>query len=343
MRLVSRSHFGPRVMTMAAVLVSALLAWLPATVSAQQQCTIQAQPSVVTLSLTVSDNSIPVGTAISNTAATSIAVTCPASRSGFRVLISPTYYVPNTMPSVWAMRAFPGAGLRVTDGNGRVVSNRDASAPDLSRSIATINSPTGYRGTITLNHQLIKYRNLEFPPPGRIDFGVVYALHSYDNATRTASGPLAYVSINNGVPPVPTCTVTTGNVNVELPTISATSLRTAGATAGKTAFSVGLSCLRSNSSVYVTLTDATTSGNRTDLLTLAGDATARGIGIRIRRSSNVPVSFGPDSSDAGNPNQWLVGVARTTASIPMTAEYVATDNVTPGNVRALATFTMNYQ
>lgn len=95
--------------------------------------------------------------------------------------------------------------------------------------------------------------------------------------------------------------------------------------------------------VYITLTDATTPANRTDLLTLTGSSTAGGVGIRIRNSSRAAVSFGPDSPVAGNTNQWLVGPSDSTTSVPMSAEYVATGSVTPGTVRALATFTMSYQ
>jgi type 1 fimbria pilin len=240
------------------------------------------------------------------------------------------------------MPAFPGAGLRVTLGN-RVVSNRDRIDSDPDRSITTINSRSGYTGTITLNNQLLKWGDLEIPPYGRIDFGVVYALHSYDNTTRTTSAPLAFVSINNGLPPRPTCTVTTTNITVPLPTVAAARLRTEGTSAGRTAFSIGLNCVRSDAGVYITVTDATTPGNRTDLLTLTQNATAGGIGIRIRNPSDMPVYFGPDSADAGTVNQWRVGPARTTTAIRMTAEYVSTGDTTPGFVEALATFTMSYR
>jgi type 1 fimbria pilin len=76
---------------------------------------------------------------------------------------------------------------------------------------------------------------------------------------------------------------------------------------------------------------------------LAQDSSARGIAIRIRNPSGMPINFGPDSSDRGNVNQWRVGLARDTTSIPMSAEYVSTGVITPGSVRALATFTMSYQ
>jgi len=63
----------------------------------------------------------------------------------------------------------------------------------------------------------------------------------------------------------------------------------------------------------------------------------------MRDTNQAAVRLGPDSPVAGNTNQWLVGPATDTMTIPMTAEYVATGAVEPGIVRALATFTMSYQ
>ena len=95
--------------------------------------------------------------------------------------------------------------------------------------------------------------------------------------------------------------------------------------------------------MHITLTDSTTAGNRSDLLTLTNDSTARGVGIRIRNPSHAPVHFGPDSSARGTPNQWRVGRSERAMQIPLSAEYVSTGPVTPGTVRALATFTLSYQ
>jgi len=91
------------------------------------------------------------------------------------------------------------------------------------------------------------------------------------------------------------------------------------------------------------LTDATTPGNRTDLLTLTSGSTANGVRIRIRNQADNPVSFGPDAPTAGNTNQWLVGPSDSTTTIPMTAEYVSTGDVEAGTANAVATFTMSYQ
>ncbi|WP_157657276.1 fimbrial protein [Burkholderia ubonensis] len=137
------------------------------------------------------------------------------------------------------------------------------------------------------------------------------------------------------------CTVTTPNVNVTLPPVSAGKLNQAGATAGDTGFNIGLSC-QSGSNVYVTLTDLTDPSNTTTNLSLVPGSTASDVKLRILRNGN-PVGFGPDSADPGNTNQWLVGPSSSTSSIPLSAQYVSTGRVTPGTVKGAATFTLSYQ
>lgn len=151
-------------------------------------------------------------------------------------------------------------------------------------------------------------------------------------------------SLNTGnitVAPI-TCSVTTPAVNVTLPTISVSSLSSVGHTSGNTEFNIGLNC-QSGALVYVTLTDATTPGNTTSLLSLKPSATAAGIKLRILKDDGNPVSFGPDSAAAGTTNQWLVGSSSSTSEIPLTVQYYRDGTVTAGTVDAAATFTMSYQ
>jgi type 1 fimbria pilin len=146
---------------------------------------------------------------------------------------------------------------------------------------------------------------------------------------------------NITVSPV-TCSVTTPSVSVTLPTVSTTSLSSLGQTSGNTRFNIGLSC-QSGANVYVTLTDATTPGNTTSLLSLNPSSTAGGVKLRVLKNDGNPVSFGPDSAAAGNTNQWLVGSSASTSNIPLIVQYYRTGNLTAGTVNAVATFTMSYQ
>lgn len=139
-----------------------------------------------------------------------------------------------------------------------------------------------------------------------------------------------------------TCSVTTPSVSVTLPNISTTSLSSVGQTTGDTRFDIGLNC-NSGANVYVTLTDATTPGNTTSLLSLKPSSTAAGVKLRILKSDGNPVSFGPDSAAAGNTNQWLVGSSASVNDIPLTVQYYRDGALTAGTVNAAATFTMSYQ
>jgi len=97
---------------------------------------------------------------------------------------------------------------------------------------------------------------------------------------------------------------------------------------------------------HVTLTDATNTGNRSNVLTLSPDSQAKGVGIEVLKGDTV-LAYGPDSNATGNLNQWHAGTISTgmsTFSIPLTARYVQTDPVvTPGSANGRATFTMSYQ
>jgi type 1 fimbria pilin len=97
-------------------------------------------------------------------------------------------------------------------------------------------------------------------------------------------------------------------------------------------------------SVYTTLTDQTNPANQSNTLSLSASSTASGIGIQVLNGNTV-ISYGPDSSVVGNPNQWLAGsTGNGTFNIPLTARYAQTaPTVKPGTANGIATFTMSYQ
>jgi type 1 fimbria pilin len=141
-----------------------------------------------------------------------------------------------------------------------------------------------------------------------------------------------------------TCSVTTPAVDVTMPQTSTTRLPSVGSTDGTTAFNIGVN-RDVGVTVFVTLTDAITPSNRTNTLTLAADSTATRIACQGLYNNN-PISFGPDSSVAGNPGQFGVTASPTTGgpvSIPLSARYIRTGTIQPGTVKGLATFTMSYQ
>ncbi|WP_196492673.1 fimbrial protein [Burkholderia stagnalis] len=149
-------------------------------------------------------------------------------------------------------------------------------------------------------------------------------------------------------PQVPTCRVTTPAITVPLGSMPASTFTGVGSVSPSKPFNIVLQCSGGETgtvtNVYTTLTDHTNPGNVSDTLSLASDATATGIGIQVLNGSTV-IKYGPDSSAAGNTNQWKAGTTGNgTFTIPLTARYIQTaPKVTPGTADGLATFTMSYQ
>ncbi|WP_176048594.1 fimbrial protein [Burkholderia sp. BCC1644] len=145
-------------------------------------------------------------------------------------------------------------------------------------------------------------------------------------------------------PAVPTCSVTTKTINVPFGGVSMTSVENA----PERSFNIGLSCSGGTNAaktrMYMTLTDATDSSNRSNMLNLTSNSTAKGVGVQIKNGSTA-VSYGPDSSNAGNENQWFVTeTGNGNVDIPLTARYVTTGGkLAAGSANAIATFTMSYQ
>ncbi|WP_081077714.1 fimbrial protein [Burkholderia stagnalis] len=149
-------------------------------------------------------------------------------------------------------------------------------------------------------------------------------------------------------PKVPTCRVATPAITVPLGSMPASTFTGVGSVSPSKPFNIVLQCSGGETgtvaNVYTTLTDHADPGNVSDTLSLASDATATGIGIQVLNGSTV-IKYGPDSSAAGNTNQWKAGTTGNgTFTIPLTARYIQTaPKVTGGTADGLATFTMSYQ
>ena len=150
---------------------------------------------------------------------------------------------------------------------------------------------------------------------------------------------------------VPTCSVNTTSITVSLLNPSAYSFKAVGSTTGLRPFQIGLTCsggsLNTSTNVYITFTDTNQPGNTSTTLSLAsGSGAATGLGLQIL-NNGIPIGYGPDSSAAGNTNQWKVaniaqGVSKY--NIPLSVQYIQTaPTVNPGTVTGRATFTMSYQ
>lgn len=137
----------------------------------------------------------------------------------------------------------------------------------------------------------------------------------------------------------PTCTVETSskNMTVTLPTISTAALsQNLGATAGRTAFNIGLVCSTSGKSVYVTMaTDNAYAGADGVLAPTTGTGYASNVGVQILDGQSNPISFGKAQS---------VGTSMTTMTIPYSAQYYVTGTpISSGKVHGTVTFNLSYQ
>ncbi|MBL5825925.1 fimbrial protein [Serratia fonticola] len=168
---------------------------------------------------------------------------------------------------------------------------------------------------------------------------------------RTPNGDYARYFLTTPItviPSKPTCSVSTPSVNVQLGTVSSGSFGGIGTTSIPTAFNISLNCsgggVGTVAYIYTTLTDQANPGNRSSTLPLAPGSTASGVGIQVLKSG-VPLSFGPDSSAAGNPNQWQAGSSGNgTFTIPLSGRYIKTaSTISPGTANGKLTFTMNYR
>lgn len=141
------------------------------------------------------------------------------------------------------------------------------------------------------------------------------------------------------------CSVSTQNLQVNLPAIEAKQLSSV-ATTGNTPFTLWVNCPSTTPvNVYMTLTD---NNNRdqtnSTVISAASGSSASGVGVQISDQYGQPITLGPDSSMAGNPGQFLVRSNLTgSIPIPFTASYIRTGAIKPGTLKAVATFTMSYQ
>ncbi|MXN76204.1 fimbrial protein [Burkholderia sp. 4701] len=193
--------------------------------------------------------------------------------------------------------------------------------------------------------ELVKTGNITAPGVLSGEIGMTFALtHGVKIRSVVTNGAI------NIRPQVPTCNLLTPNIAVDLGKVSAGDLKGIGATSSPKPLEVRLKCSGGNpgtsTNMFMTMTDSANSGNRTSTLSLAPGSTAAGVGIQILRGSdNTLVSYGPDSAQTGNPNQWQVGsFGNVDVSIPFTARYVRTsETMKAGKANGVATFTMSYQ
>ena len=149
-------------------------------------------------------------------------------------------------------------------------------------------------------------------------------------------------------PKAPTCAAAAPSQTVALGKHPSSSFKGVGTVTELKPFAINLQCSGGDENVeaklYMTLTDNTNQSNTSNTLSLTSDSTASGLGIQVFKDS-AQLGFGPDSSAAGNRNQWYAGTTGNGFfSVPLSARYVQTaSTVKGGSAKGRMTFTLSYQ
>lgn len=157
-----------------------------------------------------------------------------------------------------------------------------------------------------------------------------------------APRPVEIFNINANITiQIPTCTVSTASANelVTLPTIGTQPLAGLGSWAGQTHFSLQLTQCADALDVYVTLNTATPEGTPGVIAPTTGTGYATGVGVQLLKAdAATPVTFGTPLLTGSTQG------SNSSYAIDLFARYYQTAaTVTPGTVKAIATFTIGYQ
>ncbi|NKZ38617.1 fimbrial protein [Oleiagrimonas citrea] len=139
---------------------------------------------------------------------------------------------------------------------------------------------------------------------------------------------------------VPTCTIDPGSVtkSVTLPFVNTQQLTAQGTTAASTPFSLLLTQCPNGLHVFITLDTSTPQAGATGVIApTTGTGYASGVGVQILQADGVtPVTFG-SAINTGT-------TAASSYTIDLYARYYQTaTTVSSGNVKGVATYTINYQ
>lgn len=144
------------------------------------------------------------------------------------------------------------------------------------------------------------------------------------------------VNINGLVEPC-TCVINDGNkdITLKLPTLSASTLAKAGATAGDTKFTIKLSGCATNRAVYFFEAGPNIDFTNNILANIADTDRAKNVGIQLLNGAGQPVKLGALESGVEGP---LPGVLY----VDLYARYYATGVATSGQVKGFTSFSIQY-
>jgi type 1 fimbria pilin len=131
----------------------------------------------------------------------------------------------------------------------------------------------------------------------------------------------------------PTCTVNTGNITINLGNVNASVIGAVGATSPiSSPQNVSLNCSGSPS-VTMSMGGAQASGGPNTVLALTGTSSATGVGVQLLYNNNPLVLNASNSISTG---------ASATLTVPISARYYRTGNLSVGSANANATLNFTY-
>jgi len=262
----------------------------------------------------------------------------------------------------WYITTSPAATISLVPGYSDVYTTSGMGAGvgfRMRNAAGSVMTPINYQGTVSTfdigpsqkgsnvlrgSFELVKTGTAT---PGSFGFSDIAHVPNQEwaNGGAAASSTInfKYTILNNSVP---SCSVTTPDIAVTLPSVSSSAFQGVGATAGTTMLNLGLRC-DANAKPAISVMDSAAPSNQTNALTLASGSSATGLGVQILYQM-TPMFFGPatysyTTNSTPNTSNVSLGTLSGTQNVVFQARYIQTAaSVTAGTVRALATFTMNY-
>ncbi|MEB5991834.1 type 1 fimbrial protein [Serratia ureilytica] len=192
-------------------------------------------------------------------------------------------------------------------------------------------TPVGYILGANFKHYLIKTGDIQ---PGTMPlfapFFFNYACLRASNARRL--GHVYYPAVNIAVEG---CRLNTPSKQVTLDKVNRRVFSGPGSVAGNTPFNIALEC-NANTKVDLEIRGETVNGHHQVLAITPSTEAATGIGLQILHNG-VPFELGSVTNVL---NETLIGINE----IPLSAQYYQTEEkITPGEVNAVAHFTVSYR
>lgn len=232
-----------------------------------------------------------------------------------------------------------GVGIKIGGGGRLFQGNMGNITSDINKWIATSSNPaewtqnvmkdgSGVDGYIYITPKIELIKTASSIGGGTLS-GIVARVYT-DNADN-----IIMYWVLNGEIHASGCIVNSGqDLNITLDDVQKKDLSGVGSTWGQSsAEDIQLTCNK-GTNVYVTFT-GTQAADSTDASILANNGSAKGLGVQLLNSQGTPYVMGSKVAAVTN--------SGTSVTIPVSARYIRTGDLSAGSVEASATYTLDYE